>query len=340
VTRVSLFCRVIDNFGDAGFCLRLARELRARGHQVDLYMDDPSPLAFMQGPHETPIHVLAWPHDDEHPSLGELVIEAYGCELPLGVQAQLGAGQGRLWVNLEYLSAEGYTLRSHGLPSPVMSGPATGRVKRFFYPGFGPGTGGLLWEEDLARQQALHDPAEWWQKLGKPPKPRERQLSLFAYPTLPLEALLAGLADAPTRVLWCGTQPVPPVAVPSKVRIEPLPLLSQWDYDRLLWSCDLNIVRGEDSFVRAQWAAKPMLWHIYSQQDGAHAAKLDAYLSLRPEQVAEAWNALNGLASTEALIQSLPNLWAGEPQARQWRDQLRAGPELVDTLLAWLADQQ
>jgi hypothetical protein len=35
----------------------------------------------------------------------------------------------------------------------------------------------------------------------------------------------------------------------------------------LLWLCDLNFVRGEDSFVRAQWAARPLVWQIYPQQE-------------------------------------------------------------------------
>ncbi len=335
--QVSLFCRVIDNYGDAGFCLRLALELRARGHGVDFYIDDARPLTFMQAGDAMPVPALPWPEPHERPKLGELVIEAYGCELPEGVQIELGAGQGRLWVNLEYLSAEGFAERSHGLPSPVMSGPAKGRIKRFLYPGFSARTGGLLRERQLERQQASHKPAAWWQQLGRPPLAGERQLSVFAYPSLPLDALLAGLADAPTRVLWCGDA-LPGATCPAGVRLEALPMLNQADYDRLLWSCDLNIVRGEDSFVRAQWAARPFIWHIYPQHDGAHAAKLNAYLALRPELPAQAWRALNGLAPSHLLSAALPVLWKGEQLAQQWRDRLLAGPELVDSLLAWAAE--
>ena len=40
----------------------------------------------------------------------------------------------------------------------------------------------------------------------------------------------------------------------------------------------LNAVRGEDSLVRALWAGQPFVWHIYPQDDGAHHAKLDAFL--------------------------------------------------------------
>lgn len=52
--------------------------------------------------------------------------------------------------------------------------------------------------------------------------------------------------------------------------VQVLPFVSQDDFDRLLWSCDFNAVRGEDSFVRAQWAGQPMLWHIYVQDENAH----------------------------------------------------------------------
>jgi uncharacterized repeat protein (TIGR03837 family) len=62
----------------------------------------------------------------------------------------------------------------------------------------------------------------------------------------------------------------------------PLPFLPQDRYDELLWACDLNFVRGEDSFVRAQWAAKPFVWQIYPQAEGAHLAKLEAFLAMHP----------------------------------------------------------
>ena len=72
----------------------------------------------------------------------------------------------------------------------------------------------------------------------------------------------------------------------GQLAIKLLPMTSQADYDRLLWSCDLNLVRGEDSFVRAQWAARPFLWHIYQQEEEAHLVKLahflDYYLEALP----------------------------------------------------------
>lgn len=342
--RWSLFCRVIDNFGDAGFCLRLARELRARGQRVDLHIDDASPFAWMQAGLPDPIQALPWPAEDERPELGDVVIEAFGCELPAGVMAALASRPlAPLWINLEYLSAESYVERSHGLLSPQLSGPAQGLTKRFCYPGFSSATAGLLREQGLLEAQLQHEseaPA-WWARLGIPGAEEQRRVSLFCYPGAPLDALLQALSDEPTLLLVCGNPTLP--ALPPKVRAQRLPLLNQAEYDRLLWRCDLNLVRGEDSFVRAQWAARPMLWQIYPQHDGAHAAKLEAFLQRHqgPPAALPGWRAWNGLAPATALADAMPSLLGADNRhhARQWCAQLQDGPELVNTLLTWAAGE-
>jgi uncharacterized repeat protein (TIGR03837 family) len=334
--RWSLFCRVVDNFGDAGFCLRLARELRARGEQVDLFIDDPAPLVWMQAGEPDPLIALPWP-EQQSPPLGDVVIEAFGCELPTSVQLAIAAlPRPPLWVNLEYLSAESYVERSHGLPSPVMSGPARGLVKRFCYPGFSGATGGLLIERDLARQQAEHRAERWLAEQGLPVDGR-RRVSLFCYPGAPLPALFEALADRPTRLFVCGRPELP--APPPGLAIHALPLLNQADYDRLLWSCELNLVRGEDSFVRAQLAGRPMLWQLYPQQDGAHRIKLDAFLSRyrAPGNAELAWCAWNGFAPASALADGLGDVLAGTARAADWRAERFAGVELVTTLQSWAA---
>lgn len=318
--RWSLFCRVIDNHGDAGVCLRLARELVARGEQAELFIDDARALSWMGG--LDGILIRPWPAEDERPPLGEVLIEAFGCELPAGVQAAWAAAPGQAWVNLEYLSAEPYVERSHGLPSPVMSGPAAGCVKRFCYPGFTPATGGLLRER--AGFAAPRD-------FGR--RPGERQLSLFCYPQAPLAALLDALGDAPTHLLVCGGTALP--AAPPAVRISQLPWLSQADYDALLASCDLNLVRGEDSFVRAQLAGKPLLWQIYAQDDGVHAAKLDAFLRLYGGDPGP-WRVWNRLQDGPLRLEGLLGP-AAQEAALAWRDRLHRLPELVDTLQQWVA---
>ncbi len=47
----------------------------------------------------------------------------------------------------------------------------------------------------------------------------------------------------------------------ASVELVRLPFVPQHDFDRLLALADGLIIRGEDSFVRAQWAAKPFFWH-------------------------------------------------------------------------------
>jgi uncharacterized repeat protein (TIGR03837 family) len=84
----------------------------------------------------------------------------------------------------------------------------------------------------------------------------------------------AGRAAAAARH---ATRLLPPL---HQVSLTYLPTLTQVEYDQLLWACDLNGVRGEDSLVRAIWAGKPLLWQIYPQHDAAHIDKLNAFLDV------------------------------------------------------------
>jgi uncharacterized repeat protein (TIGR03837 family) len=117
-----------------------------------------------------------------------------------------------------------------------------------------------------------------------PPKAGdETTISLFSYPDNPaLPGLLDSWAASPTpiRVLQPGSSE--PARTTGSLSLDPLPFLPQARYDELLWTCDLNFVRGEDSFVRAQWAAKPFVWQIYPQAEDAHLVKLDAFLARHP----------------------------------------------------------
>ena len=330
-----LFCRVIDNFGDVGVAWRLARDLASRGQEVRLRLDDASALQWM-APDGLPagIEVLAW---EAVPSdVGDVVIETFGCELPAAFVALMAARPlPPHWINLEYLSAESYVERSHGLASPQRNGLA----KHFFYPGFTRRTGGLLREPGLLAEMAAFDAEAWLRKLGIQRRPGERIVSLFAYANPLLPALLNSLASEPTLLLVC---PGPAQSLTHEqpgLRIHALPYLSQPAFDRLLWASDLNFVRGEDSFVRAQWAGKPFVWQIYPQDDGAHGPKLNAFLDryladaepVLAAQTRALWRAWNGLAAWPN------NLPAGEAQALAWRAELAAQPDLVTQLLGFVS---
>ncbi|HLO77902.1 MAG TPA: elongation factor P maturation arginine rhamnosyltransferase EarP, partial [Magnetospirillum sp.] len=184
-------------------------------------------------------------------------------------------------------------------------------------------------------------------------KPGERLLSLFCYDNPALPRLLRGLADQATLILACpgpGSRQLSTLheagALPGNLRIQHLPFLPQDEFDQLLRACDLNLVRGEDSFVRAQWAGRPFVWHIYPQEDGAHEAKLQAFMdrafaSMDDRQRAgweSLWRGWNGLAagSTADGPLRLPALEEAAAAFLAWRSALLTQVDLVTQLQAFL----
>ena len=330
----TLFCRVIDNLGDAGVCWRLARALAARGQQVRLVIDDASALAWMAPGGAADVQVQLWHELDAGADSGDVVVEAFGCDPPAAFVAGMAArAQAPVWINLEYLSAEPYVERSHGLPSPQTNG----LTKWFFFPGFTPRTGGLLREPHVLHEPAAGDGAAFLAALGCTPAPGERVASLFCYDNPALPALLQALAAQPTLLLLTPGAAQRQVQVaPPGVRLARLPWLSQVDYDRLLRACDLNFVRGEDSLVRALWAGKPFVWQAYPQHDGAHAAKLQALLDQwsPPDDVAALWRAWNGVGTLAwPGLPPLQPIW--QQATTDWRRRLTAQTSLADQLQAF-----
>jgi uncharacterized repeat protein (TIGR03837 family) len=343
--RWDIFCRVIDNHGDAGVCWRVAAELAARGGQVRLWMDDPSSLRWMAPRGAPRVEVIDWrePAPDLEP--GDVVVEAFGCDPPPAFVARMAARPpAPAWLNLEYLSAESYVERSHGLPSPVMQGPGAGLVKRFFYPGFTPRTGGLLREQDLAARRAAFDRAAWLRPLGIDPT-NAQVISLFCYEPPALAPLLERLAGGGQPVHLLVTAGRAATAVKAlgatdrgPLRLHFLPLLDQRQYDELLWSCDLNFVRGEDSVVRGLLAGVPCVWQVYPQDDLAHHAKLDAFLRWLqpPPDLRDFFLAWNAVTSGPLPALDLP-VWT--QAARKALSRVEALPELATELGRFAAGQ-
>lgn len=353
--RFNVFCRVIDNYGDIGVCWRLSADLAGRGHHVTLWTDDARALAWM-APQGCPgVQVRPWDDATDLDDPGDVVIEAFGCELAQAVIARM-ASRPPVWINLEYLSAEAYVERSHGLPSPIQHGAGRGLTKFFFYPGFTAATGGLLREPGLLQRRRRFDARAWLSRHVAEIPPGERLASVFCYaqPALPL--WLDQLAGQPqrTRLLL---SPGPAVAIAQAwldrpleigqahargaVTVQQLPWLTQREHDHLLWSCDLNLVRGEDTLVRALWAGKPLLWQLYPQSDEAQLIKLRAFLDWGwPPQEAHGsarrmlWRAWNGESPPGQLDWDL--MWRDFPPqaAHLWADE-----DLTSRLLAFVARQ-
>ena len=340
-----LFCRVVDNFGDIGVCWRLAADLGARGERVRLWIDDASALRWMAPAGAPGVELRAWPSAVVDTQPGDVVIEAFGCELPAPfVHRMTAAAAPPLWINLEYLSAEAFVERSHRLASPPMSGPGAGLRKWFFYPGFTPRTGGLIRERGLMAGRRAFDATGWLANHAALARAGERIVSLFCYEPAALPALLDQLAQRPTLLLATAGHAARQVGAllgasmrRGGLRAIALPALSQSDYDGLLWAADLNFVRGEDSFVRAQWAGQPFVWQPYRQHDDAHLVKMNAFLDRFDAglDVRAFWRAWNAQATD---LPPLPALPAWRRTCEVWRDSLLTQDDLATQLLGFASE--
>lgn len=367
-----VFCEVIDNFGDAGVCWRLARALAAQGLAVTLWIDDLRRLQRLRPALDPALpvqpldgfQVRHWRNAEaaataaSASSAADLVVAAFGCRLPHDyLEAMAARSEPPAWVNLEYLSAEDWVAGSHGLPSPH---PRLKLTEHFYFPGFGSGTGGLLKEatyDDAKRAFEGGQRPAFLAQLGVPVAEGVPLVSLFCYPAADVEGLFSAMAGGPTVhcVVPEGVTMLAPPAGQSRtvgaLTLHGIPFVAPDDYDRLLWSCDLNFVRGEDSAVRAQWAGRPLLWQLYPQEGDAHRVKLDAFLNrytagMPPPLAAVVTRAMrswNGAQDSESLtgagshapdwISVLAALPALRLHAGQWAARLGSQPELAAGLI-------
>lgn len=323
-----IFCRVIDNYGDIGVTWRLARQL-CNEHRiaVRLWVDDlgsfrrlcsevdPDKTLQTIGGVEIRLWPDPWPEDqDIHP--GSVVIEAFACQLPVAFITRMRQRKPH-WINLEYLSVEPWAADWHALPSPD---PASGLIKRFFFPGIHRHSGGLIKEaaldqerdQEQARAKTEQEPLQGEKATGR------LAISMFAYDNPGIRGLLTAWSKHPSPIdLYVPESRITPLigewieeqkrssnaceilidghtATLGSLTLHRLPFLSHSEYDRLLWRCQLNFVRGEDSLVRGLWAEQALVWQAYPQEDSVHLDKLEAWLQAfaHPEQNAlwRAWN--------------------------------------------------
>lgn len=295
-----IFCKIVDNFGDIGICWRLARQLQCEHDlQIRLFVDDLASAAkILKGISNTAeqsfedVTVMRWDDDTVFDFAADVVIESFACGLPPAYIAKMHTEM--VWVNVDYLSAESWVSEFHALNGRHQESNLT---RHFYFPGFNENTGGLIREQDLitrrdAFQQTTVLQKEFWQPLNIDAKDSELNISLFSYPNAPIDALLQSLLNGdhtvnvylplnsclPTQLLGNRDLAVGDCLTVGALNLHILPFLSQDDYDRLLWACDINFVRGEDSWVRAIWAGKPFIWQPYWQEDNAHLVKLNAFL--------------------------------------------------------------
>ena len=332
---------------------RLARQLRLEhGATVRLIVNDLASFRDLEQSIDVTcarqeicgVTVMAWNQAlDIHPAW--LVIEAFAVNLPESyIAAMATMTLPPVWINLEYLSAETWVGGHHLLPSPHPKLPLT---KYFFYPGFTQDTGGLIREHGLlaARRSFIRASVE-----------NRLRVFVFGYPNAAVGNLVRTMAESTMPVtctvaegaLAAGMAAISGLEnrlIPGLL-IETIAFIPQQDFDQLLWKHDVLFVRGEDSFVRAQWAAKPFIWQIYPQSEGAHWVKLDAFLVLycdglesgAASALRKLWRAWNDQDQTnigaawQAFISYQPAL---QRHAEAWARKLAQMPDLAANLLSF-----
>ncbi len=264
--KVDIFCRVVDNYGDAGIAWRLAYSLSyTYGFDVRLFIDNITPLEQLAPDYlKTGIKVCSYNLAEKTGLVvADLIIECLGAAIPdTYVQAivertRTDEHTKPIWIRYEYLTAENWAADIHGKSSLHPQYP---ELKRFFFaPGFKDGTGGLLFPP-----QPSH------------PTPMVRGVQtclLFTYPHPALKEVHEVLSALGTAV------DLPPGPAAIAAGLTPtVPFRPQSEIDQAWMHYDYVFVRGEDSLTQAVAAGIPAIWHIYPQDDHVHFIKLNAFL--------------------------------------------------------------
>ncbi len=370
-----MFCRVIDNYGDAGVSWRLAQALAAEyGWAVRLIIDDAAVLtAIAPAASNAPadfvpgrVAVVRWLEDPDRPFAGfkslaaDVVLELFSCRLPDVYEeaiARRTAASPCAVFALDYLTAEAYAEEGNGLPSPH---PRFGYDKTFLFPGFSNKTCGINRERDLA--QRLNDSRKdevrrrLFAQFGADPA-HPFTLYYFSYPEMPVERF--------AQMLAADNRPLQILAAPGKaserlkralaaekadcVAFVEAPMVPQDEFDDVLLACDAALVRGEDSVLRAQLAGIPMIWTLYPQSEDTHLVKLAAFARLYVQAIDDAasrsaWLAMEDFVNNAGACSDAWTRWRNafiglQKGARVWRERLFQLPALADSI-AQLAEKK
>lgn len=363
-----MFCRVIDNYGDAGVAWRLALMLaKEYNWAVRLIIDDAAVLSAIVPTAQTKatpavpgqVVVSDWLDDSTDTPFAswsgqaaDVVIELFSCRLPDVYEAAIAKrveSSPCAVFALDYLTAEKYAEEGNGLPSPH---PRYGYDKTFLFPGFSDKTCGINRERDLLQKFSGERRSSVRPRLfasfGADPS-HPFTLYFFTYPEMPVEGFANLLAQDP--------RPVQVLAAPGlasarlkqalvhlqarHISFVQAPMVAQDIFDDVLLSCDAALIRGEDSVLRAQLAGIPMIWTLYPQQEDTHLTKLAAFASLYaqslPQTARRAWLEIEDYVNNGQVHEDVWKKWrdcfaALQSGATDWKKTLFSLPTLAESI--------
>ena len=282
IDSIDIFCQVIDNYGDVGVAYRLAREFKRvyPNKKLRFVINQIEELNLIRKSED--IEIILYKDISKIENSADLIIESFGCEIPKEYMDK-ALKNVKLIINLEYFSAEKWVDDFH-LQESFLGGNLK---KYFFIPGLSEKSGGILLDNEfLERKKKVEANKEYYlEKFGIKEK-YDLIGSVFSYEKN-FDSLIEELKKLNKKViLLILSEKTQKNFIKyfdngnnyDKIKFVKLPFFTYDKYEELLALCDFNLVRGEDSFVRALLLGKPFLWHIYPQDENTHIKKLESFL--------------------------------------------------------------
>ena len=282
IRSIDIFCQVIDNYGDVGVAYRLAREFKRvyPNKKLRFIINQMEELNLIKKSEE--IEIITYQDISKIENSADLIIESFGCEIPKEYMDR-ALKNSKLIINLEYFSAEDWVDDFHLQESFL----GENLKKYFFIPGLSKKSGGILLDNEFLerKKKVTKNKGYYLKKIGINEK-YDLIGSVFSYEKN-FDFLIEELKKLDKKILLLilseKTQKnfikyFDNVNNYDKIKFVKLPFFTYDKYEELLALCDFNLVRGEDSFVRALLLGKPFLWHIYPQEGNTHIKKLESFL--------------------------------------------------------------
>ena len=283
IKNIDIFCEVIDNYGDVGVAYRLARELYKKWNKKIRFVVNQLEEINLIRKDKDDIEIILFEDVDKILEPADLIIETFGCNIPKSYMDK-ALKNSNLIINLEYFSAEDWVDDFHLQESFL----GRNLKKYFFIPGLSKKSGGIILDEDfLLRKKIVNQNREKYLEKFNIENKYDLIGSVFSYEK-DFTNLIKSLEKLNKKILLLilseKTQKnfikyFDNNNYYGKIDFVKLPFFTYDKYEELLSLCDFNLVRGEDSFVRALLLGKPFLWHIYPQSEGTHLIKLESFLN-------------------------------------------------------------
>lgn len=293
---ITVLCKVVDNYGDVGVVYRLVNQLKKLNPalKLNLVIDDldsfkkinNSVILEKEIQNFAGYDVYNWnsfefcyeKFSENDGEKLEIILECFQCGRPQWMEKILFEDKLQRTVNIimiDYLTAEKYAEDFHCLKSLTRSAKVQ---KVNFMPGFTSKTGGLTIDEE-------------WKELR--PRNADGNILCFTYERdwVPLVNALNKYGKKKVMIAQGrGFQSLKNTfdSYESKTVIyEALDFINQQEWDKLMQSCSVLIIRGEESMSRACLSGIPFIWHAYPQSNEYQQVKVQALLERMKEYFSE-----------------------------------------------------